>query len=84
MATRNRRGRNLITSQTVLGRAKIAALQSAEIAGIKNKVLDYITQAGSIQQVLSILKRFNLEQEDKKSHSIRTGLTDGKTSLKVS
>jgi hypothetical protein len=61
MATRNRRGRNLITSQTVLGRAKIAALQSAEIAGIKNKVLDYITQAGSIQQVLSILKRFNLE-----------------------
>jgi hypothetical protein len=61
MATRNRRGRNLITSQTVLGRAKIAALQNAETAGIKNKVLDYITQAGSIQQVLSVLKRFNLE-----------------------
>jgi len=61
MATRNRRGRNLITSQTVLGRAKIVALQSAEIAGIKNKVLDYITQAGSVQQVLLILKRFNLE-----------------------
>ena len=61
MATRNRRGRNLITSQTVLGRAKIAALKNAEIAGIKNKVLDYITQAGSVQQVLSVLKRFNIE-----------------------
>jgi len=61
MATRNRRGRNLITSQTVLGRAKIAALQNAEIAGIKDKVLNYITQAGSVQQVLSVLKRFKLQ-----------------------
>jgi hypothetical protein len=60
MATRNKRGRNLITSQTVLGSAKIEALKNAENAGIKNKVLDYITQAGSVQQVLSISKRFNL------------------------
>jgi len=60
MATRNRRGRNLITSQTALGRAKIAAIAKAEKLGIKAKVLDYITQAGSVQQVALVEKRFNL------------------------
>ena len=60
MATRNRRGRNLVTSQTVLGRAKIEAIKKAENMGIKAKVLDYITQAGSVQQVTLVEKRFNL------------------------
>ena len=60
MATRNNRGRNLITSQTVLGRAKISAIKKSEVLGIKNKVLDYITQAGSVQQVCMIERRFNL------------------------
>lgn len=60
MATRNRRGRNLVTSQTVLGRAKMSAIKKAEDMGIKSKVLDYITQAGSIQMLSSVEKRFNL------------------------
>ena len=60
MATRNSKGRNLVTSQTVLGRAKISAIKKAESLGIKAKVLDYITQAGSIQQVALVEKRFNL------------------------
>lgn len=62
MATRNRRGRNLVTSQTMLGRAKIEAIKKAENLGIKMKVLDYITQAGSIQQVALVETRFNLNQ----------------------
>jgi hypothetical protein len=61
MATRNSRGRNLITTQTILGRAKIAAIKRAEDAGIKLKVLDYITQSGSIQQLALVEKRFNLQ-----------------------
>ena len=60
MATRNLRGRNIITSQTVLGRSKMAAIKKAELIGIKSKVLDYITQAGSVKQVELIEKRFNL------------------------
>jgi hypothetical protein len=60
MATRNSRGRNLITSQTVLGRAKIEAIKKADRLGIKSKILDYITQAGSVQQVALVEKRYNL------------------------
>jgi len=60
MATRNSRGRNLITSQTVLGRAKIEAIKKADSLGIKSKILDYITQAGSVQQVALVEKRYNL------------------------
>jgi hypothetical protein len=60
MATRNRRGRNLVTSQTVLGRAKIEAIKKAEKLGIKSKILDFITQAGSVQQVELVEKRYNL------------------------
>lgn len=60
MATRNRRGRNLVTTQTVLGRAKIEALKKAEKLGIKDSIKDYITQAGSVQQVALVEKRFNL------------------------
>jgi hypothetical protein len=62
MATRNKRGRNLVTTQTVLGRAKIEAVKKAESLGIKMKVLDYITQAGSIQQVTLVETIFNLNQ----------------------
>lgn len=60
MATRNRRGRNIITTQTVLGRAKIEALRKAEIQYRKSELLDIITQAGSLQQIQSIEKRYNL------------------------
>lgn len=60
MSTRNRRGRNIITSQTILGRAKISALELAESVNRKSELLDYITQAGSVQQIQSVLKRFNI------------------------
>ena len=63
MATRNRRGRNLVTHTTALGRAKINAIRKAENMGIKSKVVDYITQAGSVQQVLLVEKRYNLVWE---------------------
>lgn len=56
MATRNRRGRNIITGQTALGRAKVEAIKKAEKLGVKSKVLDYITQAGSVQQVILVEK----------------------------
>lgn len=62
MATRNRRGRNLVSSNpsNKLAFAKYNAIKKAEAKGMKNQLLDYITQCGSVQAVILIENKYSL------------------------
>jgi hypothetical protein len=78
MATRNGAGRNLSGSNpsySKVAQARYAAIQKARKAGIYNKIVDYITQAGSVQQVMLIEKRYNLNAaETKKETTMYNGV----------
>jgi hypothetical protein len=65
MATRNRNGRNLVSSNpngSKVAYARYLAIKKAELKGIKSKVLDYITQAGSLQAVQLIETKYKLNE----------------------
>ncbi len=61
MATRNRNGRNLVSSNpngSKVAYARFQALKKAEAKGLK--ITDQITQACSLQAVQLVEKRYNL------------------------
>lgn len=66
MATRNRNGRNLVSSNpngSKIAYAKYLTIKNAEEMGLKTKqVVDYITQSCSLQALEIVKKRFGLIQ----------------------
>lgn len=60
--TRNRRGRNLVSSnpKNKLAHARYLLLRDADLAGRKRELCDIITQCGSIAQIERIRKTYGL------------------------
>jgi hypothetical protein len=61
MATRNRRGRNLVTSNpngSKVAYARFLALKKAELKGLR--ISDWITQCCSISAIERVEKQYNL------------------------
>lgn len=73
MATRNNNGRNLVSSNpngSKVAYARYLAIEKAKKAGVYQKAVDYITQACSIQAVMLIEKRYNLNATETKKETI--------------
>lgn len=71
MATRNRVGRNISSPNgSKVAQARYYAIEKARKAGIYSKIVDYITQAGSVQAVMLIEKRYNLNDTKESKETI--------------